>query len=324
MSISGTLLGYGSLPAWLSMTGMVSISNDPSIANEIKRCWAPDQHYGMNYHVARIAESSNTFMSYGTREKRDVRKMQQSPNFYLSSHWNKDERRVCDIHLDYNNIIAHFDNEKISSCFHIGAGLINWQALLPKLYTHILWTFRVPVGTANETPPFGNHLCTIYPIFIFVRPTTQWHWIWFMNRLGPGTASVFFAHVYSQAHSSAVTHIDKEILIEALLTRQPIIMTTHSGLFEYPGRTGWDLPMILNTRCCCSTTVHTESNSFLWRAEEKNWLRIKIMYLAVGSLWCEVRSTTWKPSTVSIWATWAASWAILSSKQSREVSFQHL
>lgn len=34
------------------------------------------------------------------------------------------------------------------------AGLVDWPALLPELFTRFMWAFEVPVGAASGTPPF--------------------------------------------------------------------------------------------------------------------------------------------------------------------------
>ena len=44
---------------------------------------------------------------------------------------------------------------------------MDWHPLIPRLYTHILWAFHVPVGTASASPPFGDSL-----LFSHTIPTT--------------------------------------------------------------------------------------------------------------------------------------------------------
>lgn len=36
---------------------------------------------------------------------------------------------------------------------HDTAGLVDWPALMPQLYTKFMWVFAVPVGTATQSPP---------------------------------------------------------------------------------------------------------------------------------------------------------------------------
>ena len=35
------------------------------------------------------------------------------------------------------------------------AGVIDWAPYVPQLFTHILWSFSVPVGTATAASPLG-------------------------------------------------------------------------------------------------------------------------------------------------------------------------
>ncbi|KAK9835280.1 hypothetical protein WJX84_012367 [Apatococcus fuscideae] len=40
---------------------------------------------------------------------------------------------------------------------HDVGGAVDWANIMPRLFTHILWAFPVPVGTATAQMPFGRH-----------------------------------------------------------------------------------------------------------------------------------------------------------------------
>lgn len=40
----------------------------------------------------------------------------------------------------------------------MAAGLVDWTPLVPRLFTHIMWAFPVPVGTATAEPPICEFL----------------------------------------------------------------------------------------------------------------------------------------------------------------------
>ena len=41
---------------------------------------------------------------------------------------------------------------------HDVGGAVDWAKIMPRLFTHILWAFPVPVGTATAQMPFGEFI----------------------------------------------------------------------------------------------------------------------------------------------------------------------
>ena len=48
------------------------------------------------------------------------------------------------------------------------AGLVDWRALLPELYTRFVWAFEVPVGAAAGSPPFGERRRAIWVLLLLL------------------------------------------------------------------------------------------------------------------------------------------------------------
>ncbi|KAK9865395.1 hypothetical protein WJX84_009143, partial [Apatococcus fuscideae] len=55
----------------------------------------------------------------------------------------------------WNNVWMHLFSRLAK---HDAKGAVDWAAHMPQLFTHILWAFPVPVGTATAQMPFGNVL----------------------------------------------------------------------------------------------------------------------------------------------------------------------
>ena len=53
----------------------------------------------------------------------------------------------------WNNIWMHLFSRLAK---HDTQGAVNWAKHMPRLFTHVLWAFPVPVGTATAQMPFGK------------------------------------------------------------------------------------------------------------------------------------------------------------------------
>ena len=53
----------------------------------------------------------------------------------------------------WNNIWMHLFSRLAK---HDTCGAVSWSKYMPQLFTHIMWAFPVPVGTATAQMPFGT------------------------------------------------------------------------------------------------------------------------------------------------------------------------
>ena len=86
------------------------------------------------------------------------------------------------------------------------AGLVDWPALLPRLFTRFMWAFEVPVGAATGTPPF-------------CEPPLPASCLTFCSQLPP-TAIV--NHACSHAHTPHCPPLSSPFLLRSLPRPWPL------------------------------------------------------------------------------------------------------